>query len=160
MTKVHQDILDRLLLNLEEADQLYLSLLKALEGEKASLAAVNLPEFMIVSEEKETLLKRLQDLEERRVHQTARLSETLGLPTKGVTLRRLAGSLDEKDAAKLLTRGDKLARTVSRIRTLNRVNRRLINGSLGFVRDSLHMLQNLKRPSPTYHRDGQMPHGA
>ena len=160
MTKNHQNLLDRLLTNLEEANQLYLSLLKALESEKASLAAVNLPDFMIASEQKEALLKRLQELEARRMQQTVQLSEALGLPAQGVTLSQLAGSLGEKDASKLLERGDKLARTVARIRALNRVNRRLINGSLGFVRDSLHMLHNLKRPSPTYLRDGQMTHGA
>ena len=163
MTPFYKDdheALDRLLQTIEEVDQLYLSLLKALEGEKASLAAANLADFMIANEQKETLLKALQESESRRMQQTTQLSAALGLPAGEVTLSRLARRLEGKDAARLLYCGDKLTKTLARIRESNRANRRLISGSLGFVRDSLQMLQNLNRPSPTYHSNGQMTHGS
>ena len=159
LTNDHHDILDRLILYLEEADQLYHSLLDALEREKAALASANLPEFMVASEHKGTILNHLQELERRRMRQASQLGDALGLTDGRVTLRRLARYLEGKDAAKLLSSGEKLAKTLARIRESNRVNRRLINGSLGFVRDSLQMLQNFKRPSPTYHSNGQMTHG-
>jgi flagellar biosynthesis/type III secretory pathway chaperone len=160
LNKDHHDIIDHLMAAIEEVDQLYLELLKALDCERASLAAVNLPDFIIANEQKEMLLKRLQESESRRMQQTAQLSQALGLPGKEVTLSRLARRLDGKEAARLLSGGDKLAKILARIRESNRFNRRLISGSLGFVKDSLQMLQNLKRPSPTYHSNGQMTHGA
>ena len=159
LTNDCHDIFDRLVLSIEAADQLYGSLLDALEHEKAALASANLPEFMIASEQKEAILNHLQELEYRRRRQTSQLGDALGLGSGEVTLRRLARYLEGKDAAKLLSSGEKLAKTLARIRESNRVNRRLISGSLGFVRDSLQMLQNLKRPSSTYHRNGQMTHG-
>ena len=60
----------------------------------------------------------------------------------------------------MIAGGEKLGQTLALIRDLNRVNRRLVSGSLGFVRDSLQMLQNVKRPSSTYHRNGQMTRGS
>ena len=163
MTPFYKDdheALDRLIQTIDEVDQLYLSLLKALEGEKASLAAANLADFMIANQQKETLLKALQESESRRMQQTTQLGAALELPTGEVTLSRLARRLEGKDAARLLYCGDKLVKTLARIRESNRANRRLISGSLGIVRDSLQMLQNLNRPSPTYHSNGQMTHGS
>ena len=69
LNKDHHEALDRLLQTIEEVDQLYLSLLKALEGEKASLAAVDLPDFMIANQQKEMLLKHLRESESRRMQQ-------------------------------------------------------------------------------------------
>ena len=88
------------------------------------------------------------------------MSPALGLPGGEVTLSRLARHIAGKDATRLLSSGDKLAKTLARIRESNRFNRQLISGSLVFVRDSLQMLQNINRPSPTYHSNGQMTHGA
>jgi flagellar biosynthesis/type III secretory pathway chaperone len=158
--KDNRDILNRLLSTIEEVDQNYHSLLKALEREKASLAAVNLADFMVANEQKELELESLQQLETRRAQETKRLGDALGITTGEITLSRLAKHLEADDADRLLASGEKLSETLSRIRRINRVNRRLIRGSLGFVSDSLQMLQNLKRPSSTYHSNGQMTHGA
>ena len=160
MNRDYRELLNNLLLTIKEVDQHYHILLQVLEKEKVSLAAVNLTDFMIANEQKEVLLIKLQELETRRANETKQLSETLGLSTGEITLRRLAKHLAAEDAKRMRSSGDKLATTLSRIRTVNRANRRLIRGSLDFVSDSLQMLQNLKRPSSTYHSNGQMTHGA
>ena len=160
MNKDYREILNNLLLTIEEVDQHYHSLLQVLELEKASLAAVNLPDFMIANEQKEAVLTHLQALESRRAEETNQLGKILGLSTEEITLSRLAKHLAPDDADKIRSSGEKLTKTLSHIRVINSANRRLISGSLGFVNDSLQMLQNLKRPSSTYHSNGQMTHGA
>ena len=154
------DLLNNLLATIEEVNHQYHILLQVLEKEKVSLAAVNLTGFMFANEQKEGLLIKLQELEKRRTNETKQLGNALGLSTEDFTLRRLAKYLAAEDAKRMRSSGDKLATTVLRIRTQNRANRRLIRGSLDFVSDSLQMLQNLKRPSSTYHSNGQMTHGA
>ena len=156
MTREYQDLLEELLAAMAEAEGHYRELLGALEREKKALAAANLPEFMVAGEQKGALVERLQELETQRMQQSAELGRALGLPDAEMTLRRLAGGLEGKDAARLIAGGEKLVQTLALIRDLNRVNRRLVSGSLGFVRDSLQMLQHVKRPSSTYHRNGQM----
>jgi flagellar biosynthesis/type III secretory pathway chaperone len=160
LNKDYRNILNKLLLTIEEVDKHYHLLLEVLENEKVALSTVNLPDFTIANEQKEAVLKGLRELESRRAEETKRLAVMLGLSQKEMTLSRLAEHLADKDADRLVSAGEKLTQTLSHIRTKNRSNSRLIKGSLGFVSDSLQMLQNLKRPSSTYHSNGQMTHGA
>ena len=150
---------ESLLQTIEEAGGLYIDLLKVFEDERSVLTAVALPEFMVVNEKKEAILERLKQTEALRLQFTRQLSDDYGLPAGEVTLSRLAACLEGKDGTRLLSSGEKLAGTLARIRQANRVNRRLVSDSLGFVRDSLQMLQSLRRPSATYHNDGLMTHG-
>ncbi len=160
MIKEYQDILENLMATMEGVDRHYRDLLVALEREKTALAAANLPEFMVAGEQKGALIERLQALEGQRMQQTAMLGRALGLSDGEMTLRRLARGLEGEEATRLMAGGEKLAHTLERIRDVNRVNRRLVSGSLGFVRDALQMLQNVKRPSSTYHSNGHMTRGS
>lgn len=150
------NMVDRLLTLLETIDRLYRSLLEALDRERAALAEVSLPAFMLAGENKTALLERLKDLEDQRAQQIRQLAAALGLPQQGITVSDLAGCLPPAAAARLKVGSRNLRITLNRVHEQNEANRSLLDDSLDFVQNALGMLQNLRRPPSTYRHNGQM----
>ncbi len=156
MNETLRDTLNRLLAVLDELDRLYRALHEVLESERTALTAACLADFLVVSERKEALLNRLKELDACRVRQTGQLAAAFDLPPTHADISRLAGHLPPAEAGWLRARGERLTATLAPIGDLNGANRELMEAFRGFAENALQVLQGLKRPASTYHRNARM----
>ena len=148
-------LLDNLLNLLEEETNIFRSIFDILEEETAALLTSNLNELNEVLKKKENEVLKIRLLEAKREKIVQSIANIAGCPAKGLTLSKLAGMVTQSYSDAIFKISDKLEQFTHSIRLLNQKNKKLVEQSLGLVRDSLSILDNLLSPVPVYHHTGK-----
>jgi flagellar biosynthesis/type III secretory pathway chaperone len=151
-----EQLINNLLLLLDDAVDLYRSLLALYHGERQSLLAFDLEGIEASAKKKENLILKIKILEEQRQRTIDTIAALLNLDASGLTLTRLAEKVDIRQSYKLSATGDALSAMVNQIQDVHRANRSLIIHSQGLVTDSLAYLSNHQAPDPVYYRNGSL----
>jgi len=149
-------LLTKLLGLLEEETGLYRSLLFLLQEEKRAVSASALEDLTDAGKEKENQILKIRILEEQRVRMIEGLADRMGRSFRDLTLSRLIRTVDEPFATRLTDCRSNLISLVQSIRELNESNGAQIEHSLGLVRGSLALLNNIIPSNPVYHRTGTL----
>jgi flagellar biosynthesis/type III secretory pathway chaperone len=149
-------LLTKLIGLLEEETGLYRSLLFLLQEEKRAFSASALEDLTDAGKEKENQILKIRILEEQRVRMIEGLADRMGRSFRDLTLSRLIRMVDEPFAARLTDCRSNLISLVQSIRELNESNGAQIEHSLGLVRGSLALLNNIIPSNPVYHRTGTL----
>ncbi|MFZ0725501.1 MAG: flagellar protein FlgN [Desulfobacterales bacterium] len=151
-----RDTLNELLVVLDKLEHLYRALHGALENEREALIAANLSGFMVAKDRKEAFLKRLEGLGGQYRRLVDLLAADLGLSDTEFTVSHLIQRLPAADVRRLKTRVERLGENLAPTAKLYGVNRALCGAFQEFTRQSLAVLQGLRRPGTVYRCTGQM----
>jgi flagellar biosynthesis/type III secretory pathway chaperone len=138
---------------LAEHDALLDALIGAAESRKASLVAVDRSALEAATLREEALLARVRALEDRRRGLMDRSAAVLRLPAAGLTVGRIVAQAGDAGAALRESRAGLLRKGKS-LQRLQRINRMLIEQSLGHVQDFLRLLAGQGAEDATYSRAG------
>ena len=141
---------------LEGEAELCSLLLLVLQEEKRAFVDSELKALYETSKEKENLRLKIQILEEQRLRMLEKLADSLGCAQQKPTLTELSELVGEPYSTHLNDCYSNLLAITESIRDLNRSNKSLITHSLGLVRGSLTLLDNLVSFSPVYYRTGEI----
>ncbi|MFZ0611995.1 MAG: flagellar protein FlgN [Desulfobacterales bacterium] len=150
------DTLNEMLGVFEKLDHLSRALRGALENERAALTAASLSDFLVARDRKEALLKRLEELGGQYRRLADHLAAHIGVPAAEFTVSRLIQQMPAADAGRLKTCSERLGDSLAQTGSLNGANRALYGAFLEFTRQSLKVLQGLRRPATVYRYNGRM----
>ena len=148
-------LLDNLLELLKEETEIFKSIFNILEEETAALMTSDLNQLNEVLKKKENEVLKIRLLEAQREKIVQNIAVQTGCSAKGLTLSKLAGMVSHSYSEAIFKISEKLEQFSHSIRLLNQKNKKLVEQSLGLVRDSLSMLDNLLSPVPIYHNNGK-----
>ena len=150
--------MDKLIALLEEETLILKALFVILEEEAAALTVSDLNKLHEVHKKKENEVLKIRLLEEQREKIVKRIAVAMGLPQKGMTISGIAERAGHFHAETLIRISEKMQQFTYSIRILNQKNKNRIEQSLGLVRDSLALLENLISPAAVYHHNGRFNH--
>lgn len=150
------ELLDKFIDLLESETGLYQSLLSVLKKEKHAVIGSNLKALNKAGKEKETLLHEIRILEEQRKHMMKKLAEFIGYPSQNLTLSNLLKFLEEPYSLRLKVSYLTLLKLTQTIKKVNHSNEALLRHSLGIVKGSLILLNNIITATPVYYRTGKI----
>ncbi len=151
-----RDTLNELLAVLDKLEHLHRTLHDALEKERAALTAADLAGFLAARDRKASFLKRLEELGGQYRRLADLLAADIGLPAAKFTLGHLIQQLPAADAKRLKNRAARLGKSLTHTGKFNRTNRALCEAFSEFTRQSLTVLQGLRRPATVYRCTGRM----
>jgi flagellar biosynthesis/type III secretory pathway chaperone len=130
----------------------------ALNREHHLLTAMSLEELARLETEKEALLDRIRRQAQGLKDCMNELAEAMNLPKMEIlTLSGLINHLDEPDRTQLRNIQEHLIALAGAVRAQNRINDRLIHGSLSYVSQYLTLLRALVAGSGGYLSNGAPP---
>jgi flagellar biosynthesis/type III secretory pathway chaperone len=143
---------------ISEEIRLNRTLLSALADEKEAIAAFSLEGINQATATKEGIVSSIHSLEERRQSLVSRLAERLQLDPGQLTLARLARLVKKPFADELEKSLRDLRELVRQIDEANRENAYYIQFTLGFISDSISLIQSTVAPLATYSAGGKVSH--
>ena len=158
-----ESILKELIDVFENQSCLQRSLLCALIQEKHAIVGSDLSALHEANSEKESLIRKINKLEDERVRILADLEEPSGEKCQDLTLERLVQISEEPYASRLDGFRNDLISSIKTIRELNEGNKVLLTHSINLVTGSLRLLNNLTNCNAVYYRSGKIQnkdHGA
>jgi len=126
---------------------------------KKEAAAVILSDFQLLNEilkEKENEILKIRFLDVQRQKIIGKLSKYVDCPIQKLTLSLLVQHVEASYSQQLKNFCVKLERLMKTVHEWNQKNRGLVEQSLGLVRDSLSLLDNILAPSPVYYSTGRL----
>lgn len=132
------------------------SLEALLRNQHSALAKRDVEAILESVSGQERCLEKIQAMEADRSRLVREISDVLGLGPRGVTLKELTQHLDPEVGTELRSTGRAIRETLERIGTVNLENRRLIEHSLGFVREMLGALTGTGSAKRTYEPSGHL----
>lgn len=130
------------------------AMVEAGQAKQSALVRADRPALERTTRREEELLARAQALEQRRGAMIARTAEALGVPAAGLTIERIAGRAEEAPARTLRALRGALREKGKALQRLNRLNRLLLEQSLGHIQDFLLLLSGRGLEDATYSRAG------
>ncbi|PID73646.1 MAG: hypothetical protein CSB33_02545 [Desulfobacterales bacterium] len=155
MTDAAKDLKSRcrqLLTILRDLSAGYTALLRLMEKEKQALIRSEPAAVAQMMTEKQERIRRLNEIEARRLDVMDGISRRLGLPVDELSLSRLAPLLPDPFPDKLPAEGDRLMNILKEVREAGRVNAVLINQSLHLVRSSMETISRLQERLDAAHQ--------
>ena len=148
---------DTLLGALGVATGLQSELAALLNHEHQILTAMSVEDLMKLDAQKEAVLERIRvQVQEVKTCMKA-LAQGLSLPdTEAMSLSRLASHLKEPDRTRLRKAQEALISLTGSVRERNRMNDRLIHGSLSYVTQFMNLLRSMLAGAPRYLPDGSI----
>jgi flagellar biosynthesis/type III secretory pathway chaperone len=143
-----------LLTLLDEETACYQGMQKVLADEESSISLSRKEPFGRVQYEKELLVGKLQQLEEKRKTLVGHLSETYATDGKSMTVRQLAGFVKPPASEQLMSRASRLRSVIDDVREKNKRNQLLISQNLNLIKGSLKLLTDLIEDSSVYQKPG------
>jgi len=137
----------------------YQALLSVLQKENKALVDSKLEELNEAGKEKENIILKIRILEEQRLGMLEKVADSLGQPTKGLTLKKLSQLVEEPYSSQIKGCYSNLLTLTQSIEEINRTNRMLIMHSLELVRGTLSLLNNVAASNPVYFRTGKIQNG-
>lgn len=154
-----ENMLKELILILESQAGLYRSLLDILLNEKKAVVSAKLDAISAARIQKEEILSMIHAGDEKRKDVVKTISDQLGYPSHGLTLRQLAQRVEVPFSLKLIQCAADISSLVQNIHQENERNMSLIAHSLKLVRSSINLIVQLMTPPPVYFRTGKMYQG-
>jgi flagellar biosynthesis/type III secretory pathway chaperone len=148
--------LNKLLGLLEQAAELYRSLLAVVQKEKDAVVGLNLQQLTKACKAKDSLLLKLRILEEQREQLIERLAADLDCPSQPLSLTQLSQLVEESYADRLRDCSADLLALITTLQEANAQNKYLLSHSLEFVRGSYNLLNNLMATNPLYYQTGRV----
>ena len=148
----------RTLLNqLGQKALIYDELIKLLEEEWEGISEYSYDKVQAALNKKETLVLKMQVLEENRLQVVEALAKRLGLSMQDLTLKKLIASIDHPVRAKLMGKRKILLGQIKKIAFLNEQNQGLVDASSLSIKKSLAFLHKTQDVSEAaYHADGSL----
>ena len=147
---------DNLLKILREETDLFGLMLNLAQDEKNAMMRSDLDALRTATDEKTSLVPRIQGLERKRQAVIEDLAGTMGRPIQGLSLREISGLAEEPYATQLEVCRLHLLRLASSISGISSQNRELITHRLKLVRSSFFFLNNLTVSSTVYRNTSKM----
>jgi flagellar biosynthesis/type III secretory pathway chaperone len=130
-------------------------LLAVLEQEHELLVKMSLEDLLKIEAQKETVLERMRTLGQQVNSCAKALAVALNIPeTETITLSRLTSHVNEPDRTRVRKVQEQLITLTRKVREQNRVNDRLIHGSLSYVTQYLNLLRSLVGGPAAYLSNG------
>ena len=130
-------------------------LLAVLEQEHQLLVKMSLNDLLQVEAKKEAVLERIRALGKEVKRCAKALALALGIPeTESITLSLLSSHVGEPDRTRVRKVQEQLIALTRKVREQNRVNDRLIHGSLAYVTQYLNLLRSLISGPAAYLSNG------
>jgi flagellar biosynthesis/type III secretory pathway chaperone len=139
---------------LDEEAACYRDMQRVLTEEQASISFSRKECFDQVQCKKETLVVKLQQLEEKRKALVGQLSERYATDGNSMTVSQLARVVKSPARAELLARANGLRAIIGDVHEKNRHNQQMINQSLDLINGSLTLLTRLIEDSSVYQKPG------
>ena len=149
-------MLEQLLDLLRQETGLYRSLLPVIDTEKEAAIRSELEALNAARFEKEKILAKLHKSDRRRQSLVAHLAVKLGYAAQDMTLKEIAGRVEEPFAGRLRQAGRDFLAVLSLLQAANQRNRKLIDHSLALLRGSFNLLSELTASKPVYYRTGNI----
>ena len=127
-----------------------------IENEKKA-AVDGKPEKLVEIVKEKSSLIDLSEQQDRQLRQAvAILAESIGRPSKDLTLTRLISWLDKSEGERIAKRQARLSELTRRISETNQGNKVLLNQLFELTRSSIALLHNLTASSPVYAKTGRL----
>jgi flagellar biosynthesis/type III secretory pathway chaperone len=139
---------------LDEEATCYRDMQRVLTEEQASISFSRKERFDQVQYEKESLVVKLQQLEEKRKTLVGQLSEAYATDGRSMTVSQLAHFVEPPTGEKLLARAGCLRLIIGDVHDKNRRNQLMINQYLDLIKGSLKLLTSLIEDNSVYQKPG------
>ena len=154
-----ENMLIELIAVLENQAGHYRSLLDILLNEKKAFVSARLDAVNAARVQKEAVLSLIHAGDEKRKDVVKKISDHLGCPSQGLTLKQLAQRVEVPFSLKLVQCAADISSLVQDIHQQNEMNKSLITHSLKLIRSSINLIAQLMTPPPVYFRSGKMYQG-
>ena len=146
-----------LLSQLGQKTLIYDQLIKLLEEEWEGISKYSYEKVQAALNKKQTLVLKMQVLEENRLEVVEELAKRLDLSIQDLTLKKLISAIDHPVSAKLMERRKILLGQIKKINDLNDQNEGLVDASSLSIKKSLAFLHKVQDISEApYHSDGNL----
>lgn len=149
------ELVDKLIDLLQEEAAVFHALSRILEKEKSALLIADVTLLSEITKQKENEVLKFRHLEEKRETTVKLIAKRLGLNADVVSLPVIAEKMSKAYFKTLMNLSKNLESFFHSIKTMNQNNKKLVEHSLGLVKDSLALLDNLLSSSPVYHQNGR-----
>jgi len=150
------NLIDELIRVFEKQIELHQELLTVLSKEKTSIVESNLEALNNANGEKETLILKVKNLEEKRLNLAVKIAESSGESCQDITLKRLCEITGEPHSTRLDDCRSRLISMIKNVRDLNEENKILLTQGVELVRGSFMLLDNLMSSNSVYYRTGEI----
>ncbi len=141
---------------LEDQASLYQTLLSVLQREHAAIVESKHDKLNEAVIEKETLILKIQNLENKRLNILDGLANSLGYPAQDLTLRKLSQLTENPSSGLLNTCRSNLLSLTDRVREANDRNKSLLTHAINLVKGSMVLLNNLMASNSIYYPSGKI----
>jgi flagellar biosynthesis/type III secretory pathway chaperone len=148
-------LLDDLLESLRGLEDHYRSLLLILENEKKTILKQDTENLISITFEKQSIIKELQRLEDRRMKNMHLVSDALDLSDENPNLSKLLRILKTPHLLQMQTCRLRLLDLMEKVQGANKQNRTLLLNAVELVKGSRELLNNLIVPETVYHKTGR-----
>ena len=139
---------------------IYKELISLLRKEWGSISEYSYEDIQEIVNKKETLVLKMQVLEENSIEVVNAIAKNLGMVSKELTLKKLIASIDHPVKIKLMKHRNTLLKQIKTIAELNQVNRGLIDSSSLSIKKSLAFIHKTQSEAEAgYHSDGLINEG-
>ena len=151
-------LLDELIGIFEDQSNLHQSLISVLQDEKAAIVGSKLFELNRANKEKETLILKIKNLEDKRSDLTSTLVNSPEDESDDLTLEKLCKITNEPYSSRLNYCRENTMSLISKMKELNDGNKILLTNSIKFIRGSLTLFNNLmtSRSNAVYYPSGKI----
>ncbi len=154
-------LVDEVLMVLADQEAVCRELLAVLKKEHHALTRLGLDQVNEATHEKETLISKMNILEDQRKKVVQRLSSSLGCTsnTDELTLKKLVPLLQEPHLTRIKTCRSNILDVIKSIQDANGRNQALLTYSVGLVNSTLALLNNLASRDTVYYCNGKVQAG-
>lgn len=141
---------------LQEELKLYEAYALSLKKDMEYMAQLKIDALEQANKEKNTLLLKIQTLDQARQNLVHQLGIELGLPTDQIRVTDLCEKISKEDGERLLRIRNRLHEVVRQIQAEGERAQMLANGSLSWMNSAVTKLQSLLTPHSTYSAVGKV----
>ena len=148
--------INQLLRVLEQASELYRSMLTVIDKESKAAVRSDLNALTKAEEEKENILVKVRLVEKERIRLVREIAETIGYPPRDVTLTMLSQLVGEPFAGQLSQAGTELSTLLYTVKNASHKNKQFFEHSLELLKGSFNLISELMGSDMVYYRTGNM----
>jgi len=149
-------VVERLLQVLDEEARLYEDILKISKNKTDVIVKGNVAELENIVKIEQSIVLRINELEDMRDEVVGKLSAEVGLKPSEVSISSLLGHLKGEQAEKLKCFQERMMAILGELKNINELNAKLINNSLEYINFSINLLAAADAADGTYGSSGQI----
>ena len=149
-------LFEKLIGLLNEEIHLFRTIVPLLEEENDLLKHSDVKVLDTLIKKKESEIIKIRIVESRRTEVVKDIARSAGISDDGLSLTKIAALTNAGYSETLLHISSEMKRFVNYVGQLNRRNKQRVDQSLGLVKSSISMLENLVAPMPVYCNTGKL----